>query len=394
MHAILNRIFLRKLGISRFFLSGFAFLTGFTLVLLALQGYIRIRDYITPQKNTSSYIIINKEVAFAHTLLGGRAQFTKEEIDDLRQQPFVADLGVFKSNKFEARVHLGGALGFYSEMFFESVPTRFIDNKPARFTWHEGDDFVPLIISQDFLNLYNFGYAMGKGTPQLSKSTIELVPLKVDISGVLGRKVFNAKVVGFSERITSILVPEDFLSWANTAIGNSTDQAAARIIIKTKNEKADALEGYLKKKNLTISDEKLKLGKLLTAINIVMSALVLIGTAFILFSLVIVMLNFSLMVAHAKEEVSLLLQLGYKTRHLVRHLSVYLLVFLGSVSMVSAIVFAAANNLFINFLVSNGVEVTKNISPEVIFSGAGFVLISALVSYYSIRRLIRKQVLS
>lgn len=392
MYRILNKIFLQKLGLSRFFLSGLAFLTGLTLVLLALQGYISISNYITPQKNTSSYIILNKEVSFAHTLLGGRAKFTQEDLKDLRQQPFVADLGVFKSNKFEVRVHVGGDLGFYTEMFFESVPPQFIDNKPGNFLWTAGDDFLPIIISQDFLNLYNFGYAMGKGTPQLSRSTIQLVPLKVEVSGDLGRKVFNARVVGFSERITSVLVPEEFLSWANTEIAGAASDDIARVMIKTKSDKAHLLDAYLEKNNLTVGDEKRRLGKVLSAINVVMSALVFIGTAFMIFSLVIVTMNFSLMVANAKEEVSLLLQLGYRSGHLVRHLSAYLLFFMVSVSTLSAIIFFASNRLFMNFLTSNGIEAPETIATEVVLAGTGAIMLSTLVSYFAIRRLIRSKV--
>jgi hypothetical protein len=392
MRAVLNRIFLRKLGIGKFCLSAFAFIVGFSLVLLALQGYTKMRDYITPKRTTSNYIIINKEVGgLAHTLLGGRAQFTEKEINDLKQQPFVDDLGAFEANKFQARAYIGGNLGFYTELFFESVPAQFIDNKPYNFTWEQDDDFLPIIISQDFLNLYNFGYAMGRGTPQLSRSTIGLVPLKVEIYGVRGRRVLDAKVVGFSERIASILVPSEFLNWANDEIANSKDQTVSRAIIKLKTDRTNSLEEYLAKNNLAVSDEKVKFSRILTALNVVMSALVFLGTAFMIFSLVIVMLNFSLMVAQAKEEVSLLLQLGYTSKHLVRHLSLYLFVFMVTISIISAIVFAIGNDLMINFLAANGIELTNNIGSKVLLPGIGFIAISILVSYYSINRLIRRQ---
>jgi hypothetical protein len=390
MRALLNKIFLKKLGIGKFILSAFAFLIGFTLVLLALQGYIKIKDYITPKKNTSNYIILNKEVGIANTLFGAKAKFTGEEINGLRQQAFVEDLGVFNSSKFQASAHVGGELGFYTELFFESVPAQFIDNRPGNFTWQEGDNFLPIIISQDFLNLYNFGFAVGKGTPQLSKSTIQLVPLTVEIEGPAGRKVFSAKVVGFSERISSILVPDQFLRWANTAIGNISEQNISRVIVKLKNDETGSLETYLDEHNMKISDDKLNFGKILTAINVVMSVLVFIGTAFMAFSLVIVMLNFSLMVAQAKEEVSLLLQLGYKAKHLIGHLSLYLFVFMTSVVLLSAIVFAIGNNLLLTFLTDNGFEVAGNVSTEVIILGSAFILVSVSVSYYSISRLIRR----
>jgi ABC-type antimicrobial peptide transport system permease subunit len=391
MRAILNTIFLPKIGIGKFILSALAFLIGLTLVLLSLQAYFRIREHITPKKTTSNYVILNKEVGIGNTIFGARAQFTAEELDDLKKQPFIADFGAFNSNKFEATAHLGGNLGISTELFFESVPSQFIDSKPASFKWDEGDDFLPIIISQDFLNLYNFGYALGKGTPQLSKSTIELVPLVVGIYGTERREVFKAKVVGFSERISSILVPDNFLQWANREFANSSGGNASRVIVRLRDDQATVFEKYLDEHGLKISDEKLKYSKILSTMNVVMSVLVFIGTAFMIFSLVIGMLNFSLMVAQAKEEVSLLLQLGYKARHLSTHLLYYLGIFLIAVVVLSVMSFLLGNSFLAKFLSDNGIEISATVSAEVVIAGVVFVLLSILVSAFSINRLIRKQ---
>jgi hypothetical protein len=391
MRIVLNKIFEGKLGPGKFILSGVAFLVGLSLVLLALQSYLKIKEFIAPQQSSSNYIILNKEVAMAHTLFGAKAQFSTDEIRDLRLQPFVADMGVFKTNNFEVRAYLGGNLGFYTELFFESVPSQFIDDRPTNFTWQEGSDFLPIIISQDFLNLYNFGYAVGRGTPQLSKSTIQLVPLKVEVSGVNGRKVFDAKVVGFSERIASVLVPENFLDWANDEIGGAEKPLVSRAIIKVKNDKNYLLEEYLEQNELKISDEKARMGKILSTMNTVLSTLVVIGTAFMGFALVIVLLNFSLMVAQAKEEVSLLIQLGYRSSDLVRHLLIYLIIFISTVSLMVAVIFGVGNYLLADFFHQNGLEISRTLSPEVVIAGICFVLLSLLLSYFSITRLIRKQ---
>ena len=392
MRAVLNRIFKEKLGIGKFVVSGLAFFTGFTLVLLSLQGYVKIRAYLEPKNTASNYIILNKEVEMAHTLLGGKAHFSQAEIENLKQQSFAGDVGVFKSNNFLARAYIGGNLGFSTELFFESVPTRFIDNVTYKFKWEEGDEFIPLIISQDFLNLYNFGYAIGRGTPQLSKSTIQLVPLKIEISGRQGRSVYDAKVVGFSDRITSVLVPDEFLTWANKHIGSSDGGDVSRVIIKVRNEQSAALENYMKEHRLKVSDEKLSFGKVMTAINVVLSILVFIGTAFMIFALVIVIMNFSLMVAEARDEVSLLLQLGYKGSYLVTHLVRYLMIFMGIVTIVSLSLFYIGNYLFMNFLAENGMDIGGSISWQVMVLGMSTLLVSTAISYYSIRRLIKKSV--
>lgn len=388
---ILNTIFARKLGLGKFTLSGLAFVLGLSLVLVALQGYIRIREFILPQRSSSNFIILNKEVAMAHTLLGGKAHFTDDEIAELKQQSFAAEVGTFQSNNFQVRAYVGGDLGFYTELFFESVPSTFIDNKPYNFKWEEQADFLPIIISQDFLNLYNFGYAVGRGTPQLSKSTIQLVPLKVEVTGPGGRRIYDAKVVGFSERIASVLVPEGFLTWANSNIGGSDSQAVSRAIVRLRNEQTQQLEEYLDENNLQIADDKLKFGKIVTSLNVVMSSLVAIGTAFIAFALVIVMMNFSLMVTQAREEVSLLLQLGYKGKDLVKHLSSYLFIFMAVVSAITVGAFLATTHFMSDFLVSNGMDISRAITPEAVVAAVTFVLIASFASYLSIHQLIRRQ---
>src|SRR4051812_33161120 len=108
MRALLNKIFSRKLGIGKFLISAFAFLLGLSLVLLALQAYVKINGFVAPKKNASDFIMLNKEVSMGHTLFGGKAEFSKEDVEDLKRQEFVEELGIFNSNQFQAKAYAGG----------------------------------------------------------------------------------------------------------------------------------------------------------------------------------------------------------------------------------------------------------------------------------------------
>jgi len=390
MRSLLNKIFSRRLGLGKFLISAFAFLLGLSLVLLALQAYVKVNDFLSPQKNQSDFIILNKEVAIGHTIFGGKAEFSEADVNKLKQQPFVEDLGTFGSSQFKAKAYAGGDLGFRTDLFFESVPSQFIDDKPYNFKWREGSDYLPMIISQDFLNLYNFGYALGRGTPQLSKSSIGMLTFDVEVYGDGGRKNFKGQVVGFSERITSVLVPQEFLNWANKEIGRVESPSTSRVIIKVKSDNASTMEKYFEENGYKVSDDKLKFSRILTIINIVMSVLVFIGTAFIVFALVIVMLNFSLIVSEAKEEISLLLQMGYKRKYIVNHLSIYLIIFIGLVAMFSALVFYFGNQQLLKFLTISGIELSGEAESEVIILGAGFILFSFVIALVSIFRVLRR----
>src|SRR6478609_6834585 len=130
MRSLLNKIFSGKLGISKFILAAIAFILGLGLVLISVQCYYKINEYINPSKNFSGYLLLNKEVGLGHTIFGGKAEFNNEDIDDLKQQPFVEDLGSFQSSKFKVKAYVGGELGFSTELFFESVANKFIDDVP------------------------------------------------------------------------------------------------------------------------------------------------------------------------------------------------------------------------------------------------------------------------
>ena len=387
MRSLLNKIFSRRIGLGKFFLSAIAFLLGFSLVLLSVHFYVKVNEFLSPKNQSNDYIILNKEVGLGNTIFGSKAEFTQEDIEDLKKQNFVEDIGAFTSNQFEVRVHVQGI--FSTEAFLESVPENFIDDKPFNFRWNESSEILPIIIHQDFLNQYNFGFALSRGAPQLSKSTIGMVPLKIELEGPGGRKVFDGKVVGFSERISSVIVPEEFLQWANKNIGSAKNPSVPRLIIKVKNDQAGAIDKYFSDHGLKVSEDKFKFSKIYTIINIVMSIILVTGIAFIIFSLAIVILNFALIVADAKEEINLLIQLGYKTKYIFNHLSFYFIVFIVSVSALTTAIFFFGKNYLTKFFAENGISIDQVIGFEVMTVAGFFMVFSILISLLSISRVIK-----
>lgn len=388
MRSVLNRVFRQQLGIGKFLFSGVAYVVGYTLILVALQGYSTIRKYLYPAQSASSYHIINKSVGLGHTLFGGTAHFTEEEFKEIVDQPFVEAAATFRSNKFAAIGHVGN-LGISTELFFESVPDEFID-RPAEFEWNVGEQFIPLIIPEDFLRLYNFGYAASRGTPQLSRSTIQMVPLKIRIHGASGEMFLSAKVVGFSDRIPSVLVPDNFLAWANREVGGVTAETTSRVIVKVQADETWRLEAFLGEKGWEINRERLMFGQTLGALNLLLSVVIAIGLAFVVFALAIVLMNVSLMIARARDEVSLLLQLGYRSADLVRHFMGYLTLFLATVSLVTCATFYLAKIQVDQFLDKNGIDVSGPVTLWVIMAAVLCFLLAMVVSFVSVRRLIHR----
>ena len=106
--------------------------------------------------------------------------FSEKEINELKAQSFIADVAPLLANEF--KVYLGAAGVIGTDMFLESIDERFIDTVPSSFTWNEGQSQVPIIISSDYIEIYNV-FAPAQGLPVLSNEGAKRVPITIDCSG-------------------------------------------------------------------------------------------------------------------------------------------------------------------------------------------------------------------
>jgi len=153
---------------------------GLFLLLSAIQLYHDIRS-LTEGKGEDRFVLINKKVNIFNTL-GATSAFTEAEMDTLLQQDFINGVGKFTPNKFKVSAS-SSMMGFYTELFFEAIEDDYLDIHPRKFRWKDGQQEIPVIISRDYLALYNFGFAPSQGLPQFTQNTIKKVSVDVTIKG-------------------------------------------------------------------------------------------------------------------------------------------------------------------------------------------------------------------
>lgn len=387
MKKTILKIFWKVTKLNTLLLSALGFCLGISFVLIGLKIYQNVFSSFSSELEKSDFVVLSKDVVIFNTILNSKSVLEQREIDSLQKQPFVEKIGFFTPNHFRvwARVSAGGGLEFATELFFESVADEFVDSRPSNFRWSDPSDPVPIIVSEDFINLYNYGYAISSGLPQISKGTVALIPLEIELSGPNGKQTFSGKIVGYSERISSVLVPLNFMQWANKNIGgfHGIDKPS-RLIVKTNKKYAGGMDKYLSSNNLLINSDKLGTAKLNAWGKILVDILMVIGLAFVLFSFVIVLLNFSLIITEAKSEILLLLQLGYTTATITKHLWFYMAVYMTIVFAFSAVVYYSSYTYLNKILTSRGLfyEDINSKSPllllllsYLILNGLGYLFI-------------------
>lgn len=378
MNRLLWKILLNKQGRWQFLVAGAGFCAGLFILLVSAQLHKDLNRVLFAQQskeNRSSYLLINKTVTLLNTFDKSVSGFTKEELDTLRQQDFFVAIGEFQTNQFKISANLTMQLGFSTDLFFEAVQDTFIDNRPPEFTWDAEKNFVPVIISSEFLNLYNFGYAMTQGLPQLPPDAIKMIPFDVTLKGNGKEKKFSAKVVAFSDRIPSVLVPWDFMTWANAEFGEG-EKAPSRLIAEVKDAGDERMKLFLEKKKYLTNPEKMQAQKAGSVLKMIITITGGVGALFVLLSLVIFLLNFQLVLSRARQEVEILLNIGYTRQSISRILTIQLFLIL----LIVVAVALAANHFAIGkvhvFFAQHGFALAADTTlPLLIASAAAGLLL-------------------
>jgi hypothetical protein len=290
--------------------ASFGAFLGLFILLFASQLYFDFQKILRGSNDADNFITINKPVSLANTIFG-KSVFSTENIKELENQSFTQQVTPFVANRFKASAS-SRMINFYTELFFEAVPESFIDVQDPMFRWFEGQGEVPIIMSKDYLALYNFGFALSQGLPQFTPSTIRQVTVDITLRGNGREQVFTGRIIGFSERINSILVPPSFMKWSNANFGDQPDQGASRLLLKVNDPYDKQLASFLKEKGYEISIGRLTGGRLALMLNISLFILSVIGVLMLILSIVVFILNYQLIISKSSSDIKLLLQIGYK----------------------------------------------------------------------------------
>lgn len=298
-----------------FILSNFI---GLAIIICGVQFY---EDAKTLWKSDDSfiktdYLVVNKRVTSANTWNEADSGFTSEEIADLRSQPWVRDIGEFSSTDYRVWASVGaGDKGMSTMMFFESIPDKFVDGAGNDWHFNEGDREVPIIISKDYLALYNFGFAGSAGLPQMSESVLGNIPLRLSLSSFNGGNAINmdAHVVGYSNRLNTILVPQSFMDWSNRMLGKGEKKNPSRLIIDVSSPGDVAIPEYLKAHSLEVAGDKSG-SSASFLLKVVAGIIVGIGVVITLLSFFVLLLSISLLMEENRDKLHSLLMLGYPLR--------------------------------------------------------------------------------
>lgn len=361
-------------------------LIGMVVILSGVQLYADLKPLLAGEKSLigNEYMIVTKPVERVGI---NSTNFTADEIEDFEQQPFVRNFGEFCSSQYEVY----GSLMFHGRrlstmMFFESVPDNFIDVTTDEWHFAANERTIPIIIPRNYLNLYNFGFSQTQDLPQITETLIRGVELNIELSGNGLVENFSGYIVGFSDRLNTILVPEEFMTWANNRYAPRAEQQTSRLIVEVENPAAPEVVDYMSDKGFVAEQKPSESNKALFMLKVCVAIIIGIGVLFSLLSIIIFTLSIYLLLQKNIDKLENLVLIGYTPARVAVPYNLITIVLNISILVIGIVVVSIVQGVYMGFISDMvGFELHTSLTATIV-AGVALTALIILFNIYIIRR--------
>lgn len=390
--ALVWRLLRRHISLGQ--LAGFflANLLGVLIVLLSLQFYADVLPAFSGDEGIikNTYLIVSKRISAVSTLRGEAQTFTPEDIRELEEQRFTRRVGQFTASQFQVYASLSvGGMSVGTDMFFESVPDEFVDQQWPSLAerplaeWTE----VPIILPRSYLTIYNFGFAQSQSLPKISEGVASMIALNIRLRGEGGAEHrLQGRVVGFSTRLNTVLVPASFMRCANEALAPAAKAEPTRLIVEVKNPADDAIATYMQNRDYELEDDSLEAGRTVYFLKLVAAIVMAVGLLISALSFYILMLSIFLLVQKNMEKLQNLLLIGYSPARVSRPYQLLTVGLNAGVLLLSLALLLWLRSAYLNYLWQIFPTLSEGSLTDTMLVGFALFVIVSFLNIIVIRR--------
>lgn len=376
--------------------AGFAFanLFGMLIVLFGFQFYQDVLPVFTQQDSfmKADYLIMSKKIGMGNTISGRTNTFSGSEIDDVSSQKFVKKVGKFTSTEYKVDASMGvnGVNVLNSELFFESVPDGFVDVPLKDWKYEPGSKEVPIILPRTYINMYNFGFAQSHSLPKISDGLVGMIDFEIFIQAGGKKEQFKGKVICFSSRLNTILVPQAFMDWSNHEFAPEDHSDPTRLIVEVGNPADENISQYLDENGYEVETDKLDAEKTTYFLRMMVTMVMVVGLVISILSFYILMLSIYLLVQKNSSKLENLLLIGYSPANVSKP---YQLLTMGLnivVLIVAWIVLFFLRSYYMDFIETLFPDIDEGSMLPAILLGLVLFFIVSVLNIIAIRRKVMK----
>ena len=335
---------------------------GFTFLVTSIHYLIRVNEFGEGEDILGdNTMIIQKKVTNFNSMKLAKTDFDKREIKDLKKQDFNDNVQPILSNSFGVSLQTDSELVpyFRSDVFVQSVDNDFTKIDDQEWEWTAGDKYVPIVLPKDFLVMLNT-FASAKGIPQVSEDLAKTIGFKFTLYNDDKKEWKEAKIVGFTNEVSAILVPKSFMEYGNKKFPTKTPAKVTQLMLNVKEGYFGEFENYLEKRNLESKKSSMVVGKLKSVAGTLFSILIGISVITVFLAGLVLIQYAQLMISKNEYEIRTLLRIGYSPKRISVSILNYFTRVFAVISGASLILFAIAKYFIDDLLNQGGIHINHS----------------------------------
>jgi ABC-type antimicrobial peptide transport system permease subunit len=388
---MLNKILFRNQDKKQLIIAMIGAFMGMTFLVTSIHYLIKVNEFgegadiLGP--NT---IIVQKKVTNSSSLNLTKTDFSPREIAKIKAKPFVDDVKPVISNNFDVSFQTNDKLVpyFRSDVFIQTVDQNFLDVDTPKWKWKKGDKVVPIILPRDFLVMLNT-FMSASGIPQVSDDLAMKLNFKFrlrDPNNSEKEEHVDAQIVGFTNEVASILVPESFMTYGNEVYASTTESKITQIMIAGKESEFGLVEEMLNERGLESKNSQMVVGRLKSVVGTLILVVLGVSIIAVFVSGLVLIQYLQLLLSRNAYEVRTLLRMGYPPKELIRSFSFYFIKIFGIVAVMGVAIFFVFKMFLDNMFEAGGLYIGTSLAWMAIVALVAAYVLFAIASYFNAKK--------
>ncbi len=363
---MLNKLLFKNQDRKQLVIAMIGAFMGITFLITSIHYLIKVNEFgegadiLGP--NT---IMVQKKVSNSSSLKLTRTDFSPEELQKIKSEPFIRDVKPVISNNFDVSFQTDDPLVpyFRSDVFIQTVDQEFLDVKNINWKWKEGDKFVPIIMPREFLVMLNT-FMSASGIPQVSDDLAKDIKFKFKLSNDDNTKkeYVDARIIGFTNEVSSLLVPGSFMKYGNALFSDGKEQKITQIMISGEESEFGLVEELLIKRGLESKNAQMVVGRLKSMVGTLFLVVLGISVIAVFVSGLVLIQYMQLLMSRNAYEVRTLLRIGYHPHEIIRKFFINFVKIFGIVASLGLFTFFIFKYFLDSMFETGGLYIDKEIT--------------------------------
>jgi len=356
---------------------------GITFLIASVHYLIRLNEFGQGSEILGpNTIIVQKKVTNSSSLALTKTDFSVREIEKMEKLPFIEKVKPVLSNNFDVSFETADSLvpRFRSDVFIQTVDPTFLDVHSNKWHWKEGDAFVPIIMPRDFLVMLNT-FMSASNIPQISDDLAMDIRFKFTVSNQTKKVWVDARIIGFTNEVSSILVPESFMTYGNEQFSLGVEKKITQLMISGKENEFGKVEALLKEKGLESKNAQMVAGRLKSVIGTLLLVVMGISVIAVFLSGLVLIQYMQLLMSKNEYEVRTLMRIGYAPKILIHTFFMYFVKIFGVIASMGLASFFILKYFLDEMFTTGGIYLNMAVSIATFVVLAMVYIFFALASF-------------